>query len=59
MLEGHLGTRELKALGHLGTQAIEHSDTRRALRYTDTQAVKNLSTGGTGGTLFSRLQLKI
>ena len=27
-LEGHLGTRVLKALGHLGTQTFGHLDTR-------------------------------
>ena len=44
-LEGHLGTRALKALGLSGT--------RKALGHLATQALEHL---GTRGTLFSRLK---
>ena len=45
--EGHLGTRALKALGHLASQALGHSGSRKVLGH--------LGTRGTRGTLFSRL----
>ena len=55
-LKGYLGTRALKALGHLGSQVLEHSGTRRILGHSGTQKLGHLSTRGTCGTLFSRLR---
>ena len=41
-LEGHLDTWALEALGHLVTQALGHSGTRKAVRHSGTQALEAL-----------------
>ena len=38
----HSGTRASKALGHLGTQALGHSGTRKALGHSSTVALNAL-----------------
>ena len=40
-LEGHLGSRALEALAHLGNQALGHSFTRSSLGYSDTRALEH------------------
>ena len=57
-LEGHLDIKTFKALGHLSTQALRHSRSRRPLGHSGTQALGHLGTRGTWGILFSRLIFK-
>ena len=41
-LQGHLGTRTLKTLGHLASQGLGHSGTRKALGHSGTWALEAL-----------------
>ena len=54
-LERHSGIWALKALEHLGIQALEQSDTWKGLRYSGTQVLRYLDTRG---TLFRSLMNK-
>ena len=55
---GHLGTQDTRALkGHLGTRALRHLDSRRALGHSSSQALRYLGIQNTPATLFSRLKM--